>query len=267
MAMSRIGSVARTAVAVCAAMACTVVAGCAPGPGAEDGVVTIYLARHGESWLNAVDRAQGWSDAPLTDAGQDQATALGDGLEAAGVDVDAAYTADMVRHSETAEFALAAMGEDDLEPVPDERLREMAFGRWEGSTSQEMWTRIAELLGYPDRAALSADLPHLSLRDVFDSVAPQMQGDGELYETGTAVAERAMAALDAIADAESQGGGGEVLVVSSGLTIVMALIALGAEPTSLSGGIHNGAVSELRYDDGAWTIVSMNDESYVAGAH
>jgi len=37
-------------------------------------------------------------------------------------------------------------------------------------------------------------------------------------------------------------------------------------PTSLSGGIHNGAVSELRYDDGAWTIVSMNDESDVAGA-
>ena len=40
--------------------------------------VTIYLTRHGKTWLNTVDRVQGWSDSPLTDAGAEVATKLGD---------------------------------------------------------------------------------------------------------------------------------------------------------------------------------------------
>ena len=29
--------------------------------------VTFYIVRHGETLLNSLNRAQGWSDSPLTD--------------------------------------------------------------------------------------------------------------------------------------------------------------------------------------------------------
>ena len=263
----------RAATAIAAVVLLGFTAACSIDPGAasgdttsstatEPGEVTIYFTRHGQTWLNTVDRVQGWSDSPLTETGREQADTLGHGLADAGIDVDAAYSADMIRHYETATRVLAAMGESDLEPVRDEGLREIAFGDWEGAKNEEMWTEIAGILGYEDYDALVADMENLNLSEVFDTVAPHFQTDGLVYEGGAETGERALGALTKIAEEQSEAGGGEVLVISSGLTIVMTLIDLGADPAELSGGIHNGSVSELHYADGEWTIVSMNDGSY-----
>ncbi|MEV7972433.1 histidine phosphatase family protein [Cellulomonas sp. NPDC089187] len=270
--MTRFTATPRRFVAgVTAALLLGLTAGCASeqaeaGDGATTasgaGEVTVYFTRHGQTWLNTVDRVQGWSDSPLTETGREQAELLGAGLAEAGVDIDAAYSADMLRHFETASIVLDAMGEDALVPTRDEGLREIAFGEWEGAKNQEMWSQIATILGYADYDALVADMANLDMREIFDTVAPQFQVEGVEYEGGTEAGERALDALTEIAEDQAEAGGGDVLVVSSGLTITMALIALGADPAELSGGIHNGSVSELSYSGGEWSIVSMNDGSY-----
>lgn len=265
-----LSSFRRTALTATAALVLGLTAGCASDSAearsetsaSGDGEVTVYFTRHGQTWLNTVDRVQGWSDSPLTETGREQATTLGSGLADAGIDIDAAYSADMLRHYETASLVLDAMGEDDITPVRDEGLREIAFGDWEGAKNEEMWSQIAVLMGYADYDALVADMANLNMQEIFDTVAPEFQAEGLVYEGGTEAGERALDTLTEIAETQSKAGGGDVLVVSSGLTITMALIALGADPAELSGGIHNGSVSELHYVDGEWSIASMNDGSY-----
>ncbi|PPL18678.1 histidine phosphatase family protein [Microterricola pindariensis] len=224
----------------------------APGKKAE---VTIYLTRHGETWLNTTHRMQGWSDSPLTESGELDARHLGAGLAEAGVKFKSAYSADMVRHYETISLAL-----DELkykgEPVRDKGLREVAFGKFEGETQSATFAAVTPYLTGDDMDAF------------LNAIVTANEGSGLTAETVDQLTARAMASLNTIAAAQAKQGGGNVLVVSSGITIVAVLDALGADTSSLTEGIDNAAVSELSYKNGAWTVVTMNDSSYVeAGAN
>ncbi|MGW8481892.1 histidine phosphatase family protein [Microbacterium sp. NPDC055903] len=231
-----------------------------------DGPVTIYLTRHGETMLNELDRAQGWADSPLVAAGEADAEDLGLGLDAAGIEFDAAYSADMVRHFDTASLALQAGG-SDLEPVRDERLREISFGRFEGASNGEMWDFAASAMGYADTAAMFADAGGFSFTDALDAIATGSEGTDLTAETSADVAGRALAALEEIAERATEDGDDDVLVVSSGITIMTVLGALGTDLSSVTTGIENAAVSVLVCDDGEWSVESVNDLSYVeAGA-
>ncbi|UOQ88119.1 histidine phosphatase family protein [Agromyces endophyticus] len=227
--------------------------------------VTIYLTRHGETMLNALDRVQGWSDSPLTDEGRAVAEHLGAGLAEAGVDFEAAYSADMVRHFETASIALGELAySGDI--VRDERLREIAFGKYEGGDGLEMWNDIAVELGYADVGEMFSD-EAFDMNAALEAMARLNEGSGLKAETPGEVADRALAALDDIAAKQSKKGG-DVLVVSSGITIIAALDALGADLSEVVEGIENGAVSELQYRGGEWKVLTVNDLGYVeAGAN
>ena len=41
----------------------------------------LYIARHGKTMFNTIGRAQGWSDTPLTEAGERGIKELGLGLK------------------------------------------------------------------------------------------------------------------------------------------------------------------------------------------
>lgn len=43
----------------------------------------LYIARHGKTMFNTIGRAQGWSDSPLTEAGERGIHELGIGLRQA----------------------------------------------------------------------------------------------------------------------------------------------------------------------------------------
>ena len=43
----------------------------------ENVVISFYIIRHGETLLNSLNRAQGWSDSPLTGNGEKTAKELG----------------------------------------------------------------------------------------------------------------------------------------------------------------------------------------------
>lgn len=262
----------RPLAALVAAAAVVSLAACAPAqtPATEEdaasSTVTIYLTRHGETMLNELDRAQGWADSPLVHSGEEDAVNLGEGLKEAGVDFELAYSADMVRHFDTAELALEAAG-SSLLPERDDRLREIAFGRFEGAPNEEMWNFAAQQLGYADMGAMFADFGNFSFNDALDAIATGSDGTDLTAETSREVGERALASLEDIAEAGVKAGGGDILVVSSGITIMGVLGALGADLSGVTSGIDNAAVSKLVYEDGTWTVESVNDLSYVeAGA-
>ena len=102
------------------------------GRGKEPGVgMEVYFLRHGETEWNREKRIQGsteWTD--LTDEGVRAAEAARDGMMAAGLRFDRLYTSPYRRALHTAQILGAGLG---LEPVVDRRLRELSFGRYEGT--------------------------------------------------------------------------------------------------------------------------------------
>jgi probable phosphoglycerate mutase len=105
---------------------------------------TIYYIRHGETEWNALGRLQGTQDIPLNALGRVQASQAGnilrellahDGHDRAGIPYVASplgrarATMELVRET----LALPAEGY-----ALDERLREIGYGKWEGSTLPEM---------------------------------------------------------------------------------------------------------------------------------
>jgi len=103
-------------------------------------VTTLLLARHGETDWNRDQRWQGHSDTPLNELGREQARELADSLDG----IDAVYSSDLARASETAEIVAAQLG---LEVHVDDRLRERSFGAWEGLTMEEIERRYEEAHG------------------------------------------------------------------------------------------------------------------------
>ena len=146
----------------------------------------ILLARHGQSDWNATRRWQGHADRPLTEKGRAQARALAARLE--HIELDAVYSSDLRRASETAVEVARAQG---LQVVEYPELREVDVGSWSGLTREEAearfpvgFTRWRE--GYPG------------------------WDDGESYE---AMTDRVLGTMHGVASGHKDG---RVLVVSHG---------------------------------------------------
>ncbi|MFV0405231.1 MAG: histidine phosphatase family protein [Propioniciclava sp.] len=223
--------------------------------------VRVYLARHGQTMLNRVGRVQGWSDSPLTVLGREQATELGRLLLRMGANLQRSRTADMVRHQQTASIALAAAGVD-LVPERDERLREAAFGEFEGARNEALWDALASRVNYPDSRRMLAEVGLDGYLDIFDQLEHVVVDRELTVETSGVVAARAIAALTDLATTQRAHGGGDVLVVSSGLTIVSVLRALGFDLARLSGELGNGALSVVEHSGAGWRVLSVNDPEY-----
>jgi broad specificity phosphatase PhoE len=98
--------------------------------------VTLYVVRHGETDWNAAMRLQGQTDTPLNDRGRGQAARNGVALRAvlaAHPDLEF-ISSPLARTAETMEIIRREL---DLVPKgypTDDRLKEIAFGIWEGKT-------------------------------------------------------------------------------------------------------------------------------------
>jgi probable phosphoglycerate mutase len=111
---------------------------------------TIYYIRHGETSWNAEGRLQGALDIPLNELGRKQAAHGGEVLAALfardGRDKhDLAYVASPLgRARTTMEFVREALGLPAGDYAIDDRLREIGYGEWEGSTLAEMKAKDPE---------------------------------------------------------------------------------------------------------------------------
>lgn len=119
-------------------------------------VTTFYVVRHGETLLNSLGRAQGWSDSPLTDNGKRTAAELGSELN--GITFNAAYTSDMIRAEQTAKLILSMSGNDNIEIQNDIRLREWCLGSMEAEHNSLFIQPVSDWLGVSSFAELNKRL-------------------------------------------------------------------------------------------------------------
>src|SRR5437763_737897 len=102
-------------------------------------MVRLLLIRHAATAWTAQGRFQGQTDVPLSPHGRHQATALAQKLRTETLHLP--YASDLQRAWETAQ-AIAAPHALPVHAEP--RLREMAFGGWEGLTYAEIQQQDAE---------------------------------------------------------------------------------------------------------------------------
>ena len=128
----------------------------------------IYLLRHGEVVLAETRRFIGHLDVPLSPAGERQSAAQAARL--AVVKLAALYSSDLTRARRTGEIIGAPHA---LRPTIVPALREMAMGRWEGLTAEEI--RGREPVAFEDWMARVGEFPFPegeSVPDLLKRVAP-----------------------------------------------------------------------------------------------
>ena len=94
----------------------------------------IYIIRHGQTDQNVAHRIQGQRDFPLNATGVAQAEAAREELKARGIVFDKVYSSPLGRAAKTAEIVSGGK----VKPVFDDRLKEMDFGRFEGTDLEDM---------------------------------------------------------------------------------------------------------------------------------
>lgn len=203
---------------------------------------TIIFVRHGETLWNQEGRYQGQMDSPLSKLGLDQAERVGEWLSKRRI--DAVYTSDLKRAERTAECIAK---HHKLKPTIDPRLREMAFGVWEGLTRQEVRAQYAQLWAERHQDRLQTRIPQ-----------------GELPAE---VVERLRSFLsDCTAREEKQ----TIVVVSHGGALRLILASLLGIPLEHSSCLSqsNTGVSELVFRKGSkscpWEVLCLNSTSHLA---
>ena len=193
----------------------------------------IYLLRHGAVVGAETRRFIGHLDVPLSTRGERQSAAQAARLRT--VALAAVFTSDLVRARRTGEIVGAPHG---LAPVVVPALREMAMGRWDGLTAEEIRTR--------EPAAFAA-----WMASVGEFPFPEGESVPEL-------AARAWPAFEAIVAAHA---GQAVAIVAHGGTNRMLLCrALGLGLGRLLAlGQDYGALSVLERDDGDWRLARLNE--------
>jgi len=124
----------------------------------------IYLVRHGRVVGAELRRFLGHLDVPLSETGEAQLEGLARRLSA--TPLAAIYASDLVRARRSAEIVAAPHG---LIPRVTPSLREMAMGRWEGLTADEI--KAAEPEAFKEWMARIGEFPFPEGESVPDLLA------------------------------------------------------------------------------------------------
>ena len=201
-------------------------------------MVRLLLIRHAATAWTAQGRFQGHTDVPLSPHGQRQVIGLAQRLRTETMHV--LYASDLQRAWETAR-AIAMPHSLGVQSEP--RLREMAFGRWEGLTYAEIQQHDAQRL-----AAWERDQLH---------IAPP---EGETLLHMTERVKAAYTSLVAVNQAKTVG-----LVAHGGPLQVLLCLALGLPPQAYwQFTLAPASLSELCvYEPGA-ILTHLNDTHHLA---
>ena len=214
----------------------------------------LYIARHGKTMFNTIGRAQGWSDSPLTEAGERGIHELGIGLRQAGIQFQQAVSSDSGRTIQTMGIVLEELGLTGKIPYRyDKRIREWCFGSFDGAYDGELF------MGVLPRVFRVDDFHHLSLMELAEGIVEvDTAGWAESWET---LRDRILDGFTTIAkDVESQGGG-NAIVVSHGMTISTLIYLI--DPKAFKEFVlDNGSVTVIEYEDGQLKLEAVGDMSY-----
>ena len=208
-------------------------------------MICFYIVRHGQTLLNSLDRAQGWADSPLTDAGKQTAVELGHKLKS--IDFDAVYTSDMLRTIQTAELIMEAGEKKGMPIEKDARLREWCLGNMEAENNAVFIKKVADWLGGASFAELNKRLP-----DVADAIYEHdTTGMAEPFQT---IEERLKAAFMDMAQRHGVRENSNILVVTHAFAIKTIIHLFAPEQLGKLGKVENAAVSRLISDGGVFSL-------------
>lgn len=208
-------------------------------------MVSFYIVRHGQTLLNSLDRAQGWADSPLTDAGKQTAVEVGYKLK--DIDFYAVYTSDMLRAVQTAELVMRENKNPAIPIKKDSRLREWCLGSMEAENNTAFIKNVADWLGGASFAELNVRLP-----DVADAIYKHdTTGMAELFQ---AIEERLKTAFADMAQRHGAKENSNILVVSHAFAIKTIFHLFAPEQLSKVEKVKNAAVSLLIFDGRSFSL-------------
>lgn len=197
----------------------------------------IYLVRHGEVLLAETRRFIGHLDVALSDRGERQSAAQAERLRAAPL--AAVYTSDLARARRTGEIIAAPHG---LTATVVPALREMAMGRWEGLTADEI--RASEPQAFLEWMSRVGEFPFPGGESVGDLIA------------------RAWPAFEALA--RGHAGASIAVVAHGGTNRAILCRALGLPlDRLLAFGQDYGGMSVLTRDERGWRLLRLNESPAV----
>jgi probable phosphoglycerate mutase len=181
----------------------------------------IYLARHGETSLNAAGLLRGRLDPPLTEKGQTQAEALADALQ--GEDIHLIVTSPLQRAIATARPLAERIGV----PVEiDQRFNDRDYGVWAGISRDEVEARWGSV------------------------------DDAPGVESADAVLARV---LEGFREITTKLGDGVGMIVSHDAINRPLLVALESSLANRAIPQETGCYNVLRSSDHTWKVVSVNN--------
>lgn len=198
----------------------------------------IYVIRHVQAEGNLYRHMQGHWDGDVTPLGVLQRDALS--LRFRDIPVDAVYSSDLWRARFT---ATAITMYHDLPIQCDRRLREINIGPWEAKPFANVIWEQPEVFD-----TFLHDPEHFSLPE---------------SETYHEVQKRAVEALYEIAEKNPDR---TVVVTTHGITtrcIITKLLGVSLNDTETVPIFHNTGVAKLRYEDGRFTVETINDASHL----
>ena len=222
--------------------------------------ITLYFARHGETLLNSFDHVQGWADAPLTAEGKEVARYLGAGLK--GIPFDRFYSGDLGRQRDTLKIVLRQTGQSLAEVTELSGLRESYFGSFEGLRNEEMRDASARVLGFKDQGEMLSEMKSgkISIRQLQDAIsAADPAGQAENYKQ---VKTRIYAALSEIVESAKKQQDKNILIVTSGMTIMNLVYELTGKPVQIKP-LENASVVKITYSKGNYIINEPGTLKYV----
>lgn len=200
-------------------------------------MLRIILLRHGETTWNVEGRYQGQVDTPLSPRGLEQGRLAAEALKE--IPIDRAIASPLSRSYETCKMAADLHG---LPIATDDRLIEIAHGRWEGCFADAIARE------YPEEFLLWHTAP--------DKV--QMPGGENLED----VRKRAREAFDEYAEKYD----GETVLVCAHDAVNKALLCdLLGLPLSAFWQMKqdNTAINVLEHEKGKWRLVLMNSTTHL----
>ena len=98
----------------------------------------VYFVRHGQSQHNLEKKASGWSTAPLSELGNEQARAIAPLFR--DIRMDKVFSSDLLRARQTAEDVLPGCN-----PILSDKIREISVGNISGSLRTELKEKYGEV--------------------------------------------------------------------------------------------------------------------------
>ncbi len=131
----------------------------------------LVLVRHGQSLWNLENRFTGWTDVPLTEAGEAEARHAGELLK--DYHFDQAFTSALIRAQATLRIILEVTGQTDLPIERDAALNERNYGDLQGLNKAETALKFGDEQVHIWRRSYDVAPPNgESLKDTRERVIP-----------------------------------------------------------------------------------------------